>query len=834
MSFVCQDPRTEAALRVWSGTNETFMPTFFFWSPGTQLQKSLVGLLRSLIYQIMDRLPELMPVLASSLGLAHHRPQQLPTWTETRLLTTLRRLLSDGLEAYRLCLFIDGLDEFHGNQTALLDLVETLNKTTRVKFCLSSRPYRSFEDALGSSAMLKLQDLTEPDIRRYISDKLDRAPLKALQVPSFPFRLTDTVDKMVKKAEGVFLWVALAVRDQLEGISNGDDYEKLQERLETLPEEIEGLYGHMLRGIDKVYYKEAAQYLQLVHHGQPWSLFEIALAVYNRVDDILLFSPDISIRDIHNRCILTRARITATCKGFIEVLEYPNLDMCQETVATPSGDVSPFMRAFVKSLQDQNIPFKQREVLIKTKFFSGCTRVNFLHRTAFDFFKYNEHGKEFLETNSSANPHPQILYVKALLAALILFRTSPGDSHVQRFIQRIMLQACIAEDETGVAQPALVDLLDRSLAMLYQRYRGQLTDFHWCKAWTDPSDCYDSLGSFNLEDSLTTPTTGPVDFLGFAASCGLRRYVEHSLESQFERRDPGMVGYLLSCTIDGLKFYYVHSSGNLELISSLLKRGADPNMEFSNGTAWVSFLQILHKECCWRTLAQHSYEETWWGNALQAFLESGSHVKVRIYGNVEQDFLEDVTHPASSTPLKLTRYVIKLRLSALSVIQESFAGSPKFPEIMHSCVASGASLYTECTGVFFVIRDERDNSRYLDSKLSTQQLSQIADTWEDRIESHAMDPYETRRILDRQVVKLFQEIDVESLYEQYEQARCENPLQGRVVEGEESHEGESANEIESTSDASSISAQDSHTLEVEGPSPSAPTSEPHNQTNSKI
>ena len=400
-----------------------------------------------------------------------------------------------------------------------------------------------------------------------------------------------------------------------------------------------------------------------------------------------------------------------------------------------------------------------------------------------------------------------------------------------------MRHACIAEDETGVAQPALVDLLDRSLAMLYQRSRGQLTDFHWCKAWTDPRDYSDSLCSFNLEDSLTTPTTGPVDFLGFAASCGLRRYVEHSLESQFERRDPGMVEYLLSCTIDGLKVYYLYSSGNLKLISSLLKRGADPNMESFNGTAWVSFLQTLHKEWCWRTWAQDpydSYEETWWGNALQAFLESGSHVKERICGNVVQNFLEDVTHPPSSTPLRLTRFVIKLRLSALSVIQESFAGSPKFPEIMHSCIASGASLYTECTGVFFVIGDESDNSPYLDSKLSTQQLSQIADTWEDLIESHAIDPFKKRRMLNRQVVKLFQESDRESLYEQYEQARREKPFQGRVMEGEESHEGESANKIESTSDASSLSAQDSHTPEVEGPSPSAPTSEPHNQTNSKI
>ena len=428
----------------------------------------------------------------------------------------------------------------------------------------------------------------------------------------------------------------------------------------------------------------------------------------------------------------------------------------------------------------------------------------------------------------------------------MLLLTSVNDGLVQRIIKRIMLHACIAEDETGVAQPALVDLLDRSVAMLYQRSRGQLRDFHWYKAWAYPSEYYDKLGSLNLEGFLTTPTTGSVEFLGFAAACGLRMYAEHNLESQSERRDPEMMGYLLSCAIDDLRYYCRNVTGNLKLISSLLKRGTNPNMESLNGTAWVSFLQILHKEFCWRTLAQHSYEETWWGNALQAFLESGSHVKERICVNVGshvkericvnvvQSLLEDVTHPASSNPFKLTEHVIKQRLSALSILQESFANSPRFPEIMHSCVASGASLYTECTGLFFVIGDERDNSRYLDSKLSTQQLSQIADIWEEIIKSHAIDPIKKRRMLDRQVTKFFQEIDFENLYEQHEQARCEKPLQGRVMEGEESHEGESANEIESTSDASSISAQDFHNLEVEGPSPSAPTSEPHNQTHSKI
>ena len=208
MNFVCQDLRTEIALRVWSGTDKIFMPMFFFWSPGTNLQKSLTGLLRSLIYQILCKFPDLMPVLSSSMGTAQYGLRQLPTWTEQRLRVTLELLLSDGPEACRLCIFIDGLDEFHGNQDTLLDLVRDLGQTSRVKLCLSSRPETSFRDELGYSAMLKLQDLTDPDIRKYVSDKLERTPLRGSQAPHSSLQLKVTVDKIVQKAEGVFLWVS--------------------------------------------------------------------------------------------------------------------------------------------------------------------------------------------------------------------------------------------------------------------------------------------------------------------------------------------------------------------------------------------------------------------------------------------------------------------------------------------------------------------------------------------------------------------------------------------------------------------------------------------------
>ena len=409
MNFICHDPRTSTALRFWSGTTRLFTPHFFFWNPGSQLQKSLAGLLRSLIFQIMKSFPHLMPVLTKSIGTPQHGFHQLPTWTEKRLRATLQSLLSSGLQQCCSCIFIDGLDEFHGDDATLLGLIRTLGEGTHVKFCLSSRPYSSFKRELGSSPMLKLQDLTEPDIRKYVSARLEG---KAL----WTYKSSSSIDVIVQKALGVFLWVRLVVRDQLEGIANGDDTEQLRERLLLLPTEIEDLYGHMLNGIQKIYWKEVAQSIRLVLDVKgEWSLFTFALAEHKCIDDILLSSSDIAVSDIRQHCRSTGERIATTCKGFLEVHEVMKLEAWQKQLtAPPERDLSS-SQIFSKSLNDRNIPLERRERLVETRFLHDCTRVDFLHRTAFDFFKDNEQGKAFLKTHATADPHPQVLHSKALL-----------------------------------------------------------------------------------------------------------------------------------------------------------------------------------------------------------------------------------------------------------------------------------------------------------------------------------------------------------------------------------------------------------------------------------
>ena len=59
MSFVIQDPRTGDILKKWAGPNSALLtPSFFFWESGTLMQKSVQGLLQSLLYQLLGAFRE--------------------------------------------------------------------------------------------------------------------------------------------------------------------------------------------------------------------------------------------------------------------------------------------------------------------------------------------------------------------------------------------------------------------------------------------------------------------------------------------------------------------------------------------------------------------------------------------------------------------------------------------------------------------------------------------------------------------------------------------------------------------------------------------------------
>jgi hypothetical protein len=198
MKFLFEHEQTRVHLDSWAHGKLTIAASFF-WSAGSDLEKSHVGLLRALLYQILDQHPELIQLIFPERWTAVLRsPTQQKPWTEKELLIALKLLSQAPTSSLRLFFLIDGLDEFSGDHQ---DLIESLHD----------------------------------------HGVLTGEELKALG------------NEIRTRAQGVFLWVTLAIKDLGRGIGKRDSMLVLQKRLANYPSELHGFYQHILDSIDPVY-----------------------------------------------------------------------------------------------------------------------------------------------------------------------------------------------------------------------------------------------------------------------------------------------------------------------------------------------------------------------------------------------------------------------------------------------------------------------------------------------------------------------------------------------------------------------------------------------------
>lgn len=223
------------------------------------MQKSTQGLMQSLLCEILRQHPELIP------RVCHHRwiPNKLERkafWGYGELKRAFAVLQGCASTSQKFCFFIDGLDEYEGDHFELLEsFLSIVESSPNIKLCLSSRPWNCFEDTLGGADNRKLymQDLTENDIEVYSINKL-RLPVKWASQLQYRIEHHKLAAEIVKRAQGVFLWVYLVIRSLQDGLSNGDEIAMLQRRLESLPTDLDAYFSHMMKSTDPIYQEKLA------------------------------------------------------------------------------------------------------------------------------------------------------------------------------------------------------------------------------------------------------------------------------------------------------------------------------------------------------------------------------------------------------------------------------------------------------------------------------------------------------------------------------------------------------------------------------------------------
>ncbi len=255
---------SEELLSNAAGGRRAILLAHFFELDGNPLQRNKHGLLSNLLLQALEEDPE-QHYPAHGPVSSFRKKEEASDWSEAELEKALFSVLNS--LSMKFYVFIDGLDEICPTTGAhdLLAFLGELRPISGCKICVSSRPEQTFVRALSSYPHLKLHLLTWTDIERLAVDKFENLRDQEIGTSQDPYRsFNHFIRTFVGKAEGVFLWAHLASQSLLRGLSNGDTWATLVERLENFPSDLNKLYQGMWSrlGDDRdLYARKAAFFL---------------------------------------------------------------------------------------------------------------------------------------------------------------------------------------------------------------------------------------------------------------------------------------------------------------------------------------------------------------------------------------------------------------------------------------------------------------------------------------------------------------------------------------------------------------------------------------------
>ncbi|KAH7173284.1 uncharacterized protein B0J16DRAFT_418600 [Fusarium flagelliforme] len=265
MKYLVHHESTMQHLQKWAGELPLLLCHFYFWDATTEeLQHSQEGLIKSLLWQCLKKRPDLVQKAAPRRWAAYNALRgwegPVPDWNWEEMQETFHNLASLNNSSFRMVIFLDGLDEFDGGPSTLIQWIKDIVTQFNVKVCVASRPWNAFSDAFDQYPSLTMQALTAPDIRIYIDGHFKTShAFRDWQILS-PDGTEALRKSLIDKAEGVFLWVYIVVKQLMYALERGKNLEDLGLIIDSLPTEIMELYTKIYKSTDPDDSKKAAIY----------------------------------------------------------------------------------------------------------------------------------------------------------------------------------------------------------------------------------------------------------------------------------------------------------------------------------------------------------------------------------------------------------------------------------------------------------------------------------------------------------------------------------------------------------------------------------------------
>jgi hypothetical protein len=341
LKHASEHPVTIQGLEKWAALSRLCTASFYFWNQGFDLQKTQIGLLQSLLYQILRS----EPTLAGHIN-ADRLDHEI--WELHHLESAFRQIADATLDS-KYCFFIDGLDEYHGSEDEVVGMLAYLTQSPNIKVCASTR-FRTIiqNDTEKLRHTIVISDHTKPDMANHVHRTLLKEPAfeELSRIPDNVTGCQKIVKDISEYANGVWLWVALITRNLVQAVKTGETVQILQDITDKFPRSLEAYFKHMIDNIQPNYQADMAKYFLIaIHQLQPLPLFAFSLLDAERMN------PEYAIEAriqpiIHEDTKNMEARLRNRCGDLMEVANGPHPVFLSQPVDFMHRTVAEYLRDY--------------------------------------------------------------------------------------------------------------------------------------------------------------------------------------------------------------------------------------------------------------------------------------------------------------------------------------------------------------------------------------------------------------------------------------------------------------------------------------------------------
>ncbi|KAN0102725.1 hypothetical protein V8E51_011038 [Hyaloscypha variabilis] len=588
MKYLYGNPQTQSYI----STNGRTMTTicYFFHELGTSEETRFKSLLATILKALSASFSTLASLFVTYFVELKQRTKNGAgefVWHERHLKKALELIGQSGVLGTVL-LFVDGLDECSGDHRQQLQFLmpwiqSTQGRRLTVRLCLSSRPLPEIELRLSAFPECRIHEWTANDISVYVRDKLGHAGSFLASSDQMTRKhhkgaiIDYLTNKVISKAQGVFLWVELVVNNLTVGIEEGFTDTELRDCLDSLPPELEALYARIFEQIPIDYIDDAMIYFKLALTYRTLGLLDFHLATRGP-EEALSRKSQASYEDhltVQHACTRAETRIKSRCRGLLRVKQSETDKTASQRTPSKTKGITPLVSVLGKTVEFLHLSVRD---YVASKPFATCASLQLRVDVAFmassigllkllqpdQLFQLHTWADRASESASNFSP--------------LMEYTEDDNNYESQFsgfrpIEAFFIHAWFPAESPGSYQRRLLAELDRVCSLAYKSWHS----FYLETARV----CYGERGESDVRASTDCWNT---DIFCLCLAYGLDTYVKDKIEGYTYNLEERTGRPLLHFFFD--LCYTEYRLPNLDILRLLLGHGANPNEVFDEKTSW--------------------------------------------------------------------------------------------------------------------------------------------------------------------------------------------------------------------------------------------------------